>query len=286
MKTLVEKWVRPQKHSFIIKRIKLSNPLAQPEEVIMRMHDEYEISVIWGGSGKRIIGNSVQNLTETSMFLIGPNVPHSIQLDGHQKAQSITIHFLPNSFGEGFFELPENKWIKELLQQSRQGVDFGMVAATHYHRILERLQSTTSFDRMISFFMLLQELAQSPRKTLSSAGYSLCVNDKSYERVNKIYQYVLNKFDADNDVSLDEISNYVNMAPATFCRFFKKHFNKTFTHFLNEVRIGHACKMLQQTDMSVAEIAFASGYNHITHFNRQFKKFNGCSPKAYRLTLN
>lgn len=286
MKTLVEKWNKPQKHSFIIKEIPLVNPSSQPQEVIMRMHDEYEISVIRGGSGKRIIGNSIQYLSETSMFFIGPNVPHSVQLDGYSEARAITIHFLPESFGNGFFDLPENVHISELLQQSARGIDFGNVMAAHYYNVLEELRSKISFDRMITFFLLLQELSQMPRKTLSSAGYSPLVDDNNYEKVNKIYQYVLNTFDAEEDVTLDEISSYVNMAPATFCRYFKKHFNKTFTCLLNEVRIGHACKMLQETDLNVAEIAFASGYNHLTHFNRQFKKFVGYSPKAYRQTLN
>ena len=252
----------------------------------MRMHDEYELSVIRGGTGKRIIGNSIQHLSETSMFLIGPNVPHSVQLDGCQEARTITIHFLPKSFGDGFFDLPENNHINELLQQSMLGVDFGDVMADHYYDILEGLRQKTSFERMISFFLLLQELSQMPRKTLSSAGYAPHVDDNNYKKVNKIYQYVLNTFDSEEDVTLDEISSHVNMAPATFCRYFKKHFNKTFTCFLNEVRIGHACKMLQETNLSIAEIAFASGYNHLTHFNRQFKKFVGYSPKAYRQVLN
>ena len=286
MKTLVEKWNKPQKQSFIIKQIALTNPSSQPQEVIMRMHDEYELSVIRGGTGKRIIGNSIQHLAKTSMFLIGPNVPHSVQLDGYQNARSTTIHFLPKSFGNGFFDLPENKHINELLQQSMRGVDFGDVMADHYYDILEELRQKTSFERMISFFLLLQELSQMPRKTLSSAGYAPHVDDNHYKKVNKIYQYVLNTFDSEEDITLDEISSYVNMAPATFCRYFKKHFNKTFTCFLNEVRIGHACKMLQETNLSIAEIAFASGYNHLTHFNRQFKKFIGYSPKAYRQVLN
>ncbi len=286
MKTLVEKWNKPQKHSFIIKQIAIINPSSEPEEVIMRMHDEYEITVIRGGTGKRIVGNSVHHLAKTSMFLVGPNVPHSVQLDAYQEAHTITIHFLPESFGKGFFDLPENARINELLQQSMWGVDFGDAMAAHYHNVLEELQSKASFDRMISFFLLLQELSQMPRKTLSSAGYAPHVDDNNYKKVNKIYQYVLNTFDSEEDVTLDEISSHVNMAPATFCRYFKKHFNKTFTCFLNEVRIGHACKMLQETNLSIAEIAFASGYNHLTHFNRQFKKFVGYSPKAYRQVLN
>jgi len=286
MKTLVEKWNKPQENSFIVKQIKLDNPSGQPEEVIMRMHDEYEISVVRGGSGKRIIGNSVQHLTGNNMFLIGPHVPHSLQLDGHQTATALTIHFLPNSFGNGFFDLPENKQINELLQQSKLGVDFGEIMAYHYYDIFDNIRSKIGFERMISFFLLLQDLSRTPGKTLSSSGYSPHLDDYNYERVNKIYQYVLNTFDAEEDITLDEISSHVNMAPATFCRYFKKHFNKTFTCFLNEVRIGHACKLLQETDRSVAEIAFASGYNHLTHFNRQFKKLVGYNPKSYRQVLN
>ena len=287
MKKVVEKWSRPLEHSFIVKQIDLSNDSDKPQEVVMRMHDDYEISVISGGSGKRIIGNSIENFSGIDMFFIGSNVFHSIQLDGKTDAQVMTIHFLPKSFGDVFFCLPENKKIKNLLEQSKLGLSFDATVAKHYYKIFKDVLSEPPFTRMISFFTILQELALvEEKKPLSTYGFDPTANKKNYKRVDMIYNYVLSRFNDEEDITLDQIARYVDMAPATFCRYFKTHFHKTFTCFLNEVRIGHACKMLQETNMSIAEIAFASGYNHLTHFNRQFKKFMGYSPKAYRRELN
>lgn len=286
MKTLIEKWSHSQEHSFIIKQYPVTKQPTDPQEVLMRLHDEYEVTIITGCSGKRFIGNTIENFSKEELFLIGPQVPHSIQLDDGEEGDVITIHFLENAFGQGFFDLPENDSISRLLQEAQLGVGFNTKVAKHFHKKLARLFSLKPFERMIAFIKILQQLSLAQeRRVLSSHGFTPINNHKDYVIVNKTYEYIINRFE-DHQITLDEISSYVNMSPATFCRYFKKHFHKTFTGFLNEVRIGHACKCLQETNKNIAEIAFASGYNQLTHFNRQFKRIMGYSPKAYRKALN
>jgi len=172
-----------------------------------------------------------------------------------------------------------------MLDEASLGISFENYDLVKLSNRMSRISELTPFDRMISFLKLLNELAQTSRwRTLSSPGFSQMKNQKDYEIVNKIYQYIMTRFNEDI-ISLDEISSYVNMAPATFCRYFKKHFNKTLTEFLNEVRIGHSCKLLLETDNNITQICYESGYNQLTHFNRQFKKIIGYSPKEYRKKL-
>jgi AraC-like DNA-binding protein len=250
------------------------------------MHDEYEVTVMVGCSGKRFIGNTIENFSKQDLFLIGPHVPHFVQLDEHDKEDVITLRFLKEGFGENFFSLPENEFIARLLAEAQRGVSFDQADVPAFHQKIVELTTLQGFERMIAFFQLLQQMALNPRRrAISSRGFTLVKNVKDCEVVNKTYEYIINRF-ADHDITLDEISAYVSMAPATFCRYFKKHFHKTFTNFLNEVRVGHACKLLQETNYSIAAIAFASGYNQLTHFNRQFKRIVGYSPKEYRQLLD
>ena len=266
-------------HSFNIRGYTLSN---SPDGVLMRMHDEYEISILPKSSGKRYIGNSIEEFQGGDLFMIGPRVPHAVQFSPANKGEVITIHFHYNSFGSGFFDLPENAGIAGLLREARLGVSFDHHKVGYFHDSMMEVYHLRAFDRMLAFLKFLNELALvKERRLLSSQGFMQINAMKEYEVVNKVYDYVIDRYE-DDDISLSDISEHFNMAPNTFCRFFKKHFHKSFTRFLNEIRVGHACRMLLETNKNISEIAFASGYNQLTHFNRQFKRIIGYSPREYR----
>ncbi|PQV51492.1 AraC-like DNA-binding protein [Jejuia pallidilutea] len=286
MKTLVEKWTPSNEQSFIVKEYSITREYGEESEVLMRRHDEYEITVIIGGSGKRIVGNVIENFSEGDIFMLGPLVPHSVQVDEGQKVEGLTVHFLDSAFGKGFFDLPENRQILQLLKDSHFGVTYKGVA---YRSIVEKLKkmiALNSFDRMIELFQLLSSISKlKNRQLISSQGFTKITKNKDYVLVNKTFDYIMTRFEKE-PIPLEDISKHVNMSPSTFCRFFKKHFQMTYTHFMNEVRIGHACKLLQDTNKNIAQIAYSSGYNHLTHFNKQFKRIMGYSPKEYRREIN
>ena len=83
------------------------------------------------------------------------------------------------------------------------------------------------------------------------------------------------------ELNLDEIANIVNLNKSSFCRYFKSRTHKTCSHFLNEIRIAHACKLLINSNMSISEICYETGYNNISHFNRQFKQITGLTAREY-----
>ena len=88
-----------------------------------------------------------------------------------------------------------------------------------------------------------------------------------------------------NPISLDEVSDIVSMNKTSFCRYFKKRTKKTFTHFLNEIRIGHACNLLTEGSYSISESAYLSGYNSPSHFNKQFHTIKKISPSEFSKNL-
>lgn len=72
------------------------------------------------------------------------------------------------------------------------------------------------------------------------------------------------------------------MTEVSFSRFFKNRSGKTFINSLNDIRLGHASRMLIDTTHSVSEIAYNCGFNNISNFNRIFKKKKGCTPKEFK----
>jgi AraC-like DNA-binding protein len=83
------------------------------------------------------------------------------------------------------------------------------------------------------------------------------------------------------NISLDEISNIVGMTTTSFCRYFKKHTKKSFHTILNEIRVGHACKLLLENKLNISGVCFECGFNNVSNFNEQFKKIKGISPSRY-----
>ena len=74
------------------------------------------------------------------------------------------------------------------------------------------------------------------------------------------------------DISLGEAAKISAMSEVAFSRFFKKKTGNSFVDTLNEIRLGHASRLLIDTTQSINEVAFSCGFNNMSHFNRLFKR--------------
>ena len=73
------------------------------------------------------------------------------------------------------------------------------------------------------------------------------------------------------------------MSIPAFCNYFKKSTRKKYIDFLNEIRIGYACKLLtDNTQTTVEGACYDSGFNTLANFNKQFLKVKGMTPSKYR----
>jgi len=86
----------------------------------------------------------------------------------------------------------------------------------------------------------------------------------------------------DSNLTYETVAEYVGLSPEYFSRLFKKSKSITYTNFLTALRISHAKKLLDETNMSIAQIAYAVGYNSQAYFDTVFKKFEKCTPYSYR----
>jgi len=83
-------------------------------------------------------------------------------------------------------------------------------------------------------------------------------------------------------IKLDEIATVANISPNSFCRFFKSRTRKTYTQFINEIRIGNACKLLIEEKINLKQICYESGFNNFSSFHKFFKEITGKSPLQYQ----
>jgi AraC-like DNA-binding protein len=148
-------------------------------------------------------------------------------------------------------------------------------------RIMKEINDGNNYTRMTHFFELLNLLEQDKNfEFIANPGFVNTVNLPK-GRLEKVYEYSINNFN-DSSICLENIAESINMNKAAFCRYFKKITHKTYFQFLNEIRIGHACKLLiEEENKNITDVAFLSGFNNMSNFNRQFKLIKGKSPSSY-----
>ena len=248
-------------------------------------HREYEIDYISNGRGKRHIGDHISYYEDGDLIFLGPNLPHFGFTEGlHERHIEIVVQMKEEFLGSDFFRRPELKGIKQLFDRGKVGVSFQGETKKQVGLLLNEMLQFDNFDRLLRLLRVLQCMATSTEyKMLNASGFGLEVNGQDHERIEKIYEYVERNFLS--SVELEEASRLANMTVPAFCRYFKKLTNKTFTQFVNEFRIAHASSLLADDHLSIAAVSYESGFNNLSHFNKQFKAITGLSPREYRKNL-
>lgn len=255
-------------------------------------HPEYEIVLVTESSGKRFIGDAVSNFEPGDLALIGPNLPHLYrndsnyyQPDSQLRAKSIVVHFLEASFGAHFLTLPEAKEIKKLLEKSNRGLHITGSTNQIISEQLFELVALKGFSRWLKLLEILHTLSVSEEYSYISKANISGQNELESERMDRVLQFVLKNFN--QEISLKDAAVIANMAENSFSRYFSQRTRKSFTSYVNEIRLSHACKLLIDNEKSVAQLCFECGFETLSNFNRQFKRQYKINPLAYRkLHLN
>lgn len=253
---------------------------------VWHYHEQLELVVILKSSGTRFVGDSIEKFHQGEVVLLGKNLPHMwlndkayFNNDPNLKAEAVAIHFKEDFVGEHFFNTPEMSKIKELLENAKRGIKFENFNIELLNDI-KNMVYLDDFNRVIKIIEILNTLSKEENhRILSTAGFLNSFNKSDNKRLDKVHSYVFNNFK--NQITLNDVAEITLMNPTAFSRYFKKVNRKTFSRYLNEIRIGYACKLLLEQKYSVTDICFESGYNNLSNFNRQFKLITNYSPTEY-----
>lgn len=245
-------------------------------------HPEIELTLIVSSAGHRYVGDHIGRFAAGDLVLMGPNLPHSYVNDERtERAGSIVMQFLPDCLGAGFFELGEMRPIRALLERSRVGLSFHGPTRERVSGALTQFKGLDGAARLVAFLEILQTLAGSrDYRRLASPTYAPSLALYQGERINRVCELISRRFR--EKVTQSEASRAAKMSVPSFSRFFRRATNRTFRAFLNEVRVGHASRLLLESDRTVAEICYDSGFGNLSNFNRQFLKLRRVSPRDYR----
>lgn len=278
MEFVFEKIHVPNRHSFITRKL----PLKSVDNI--HSHNNFELNFITSGTGRRIVGDNISGFEKGDLVLMGPDLPHCWELSPQEEENTsfcIVTHFSEDIMKSDFFRMPELEKVMELLKESERGLRFKIDDHTEIQQTLERmtkLEGLEYYIEMLKVFNLLLQVTE--RDKLSNPIDSTVVFSKNLEKINKIYEYVFQNIQ--EGIKLDEAASLLNMAPSSFCRFFKKKTDITFMEYVKRVRVGMAAKLLAESDRQITQICFESGYNNLANFNHYFKNIMGKTPSEYR----
>ncbi|MBT8232867.1 MAG: helix-turn-helix transcriptional regulator [Saprospiraceae bacterium] len=268
--------------SFTLKKFYQSAPNYKPS---WHYHPELELVYVENGSGKIHVGRHLSYFKNGCLVLIGSNLPH-LGFVERLTANEIEIvaQFKLDFLGPQFFDAPEMLKVKQMLKLSLSGIKFSRHVRREVGGKLLELVEMDNFNKLLYFMRILNQLSEYDDFEILNVGEATMVsNPQDNDRLDEIFKYVRNNFNL--DIQLKEISKIVNMTPPSFCRYFKKATNVTFTEYVNKFKVVHATKLMSETNLSITEIADESGFNNKSHFIKQFKKITSQKPSEYRAGL-
>lgn len=254
----------------------------------LHQHPEIQITWVRMGSGNLLVGEQVHRFEAEDVFVIGANQPHLFNSDpayflpdSGLFIHALTLFFDPYKVGKIQQVLPELSEMGQLLKGFDRGMKVDALQKSQVIELLLKIQVARNLQRVAFFLELLECLHATDQPIFLSQQDTFSISESEGQRMSTIFQYLLQHYT--EDLELEQVAAQVHLSPPAFCRYFKKHTRKTFTVFLNEIRINAACQLLKEDPSStISSVAYSTGFNNIPHFNRTFKRVKGQKPNEWR----
>jgi AraC-like DNA-binding protein/quercetin dioxygenase-like cupin family protein len=249
------------------------------------VHPEYELILVLQSDGYRIVGDSIAPLSAGDMVFVGPGLPHIWQNESvagePRPVHALLIQFERGFLGDGLLRLPALEPIRRFLDRSARGLHIVGATRDHISTLMAEMIDLKGLERVLQFLKIFGVLAASEDcHPIASPTFASDTHLYDQERMNQVFQF-LNK-NISQTIRLPDVARIANMSEGAFSRFFRLHTGKTFPEFLNELRVGRACRFLVEDDKNVTEVGYECGFTNLSNFNRQFLKLKGLSPSAFR----
>ena len=245
-------------------------------------HEEIQLTFIIKGHGMAYIGDQIVEFSEGEIFLLGQKLPHVFKATEQLNSgiESISIFFEANFLGESFLQIPESSAIRKLFIDSKRGMRISEAIVPPVQNQIINISRESGFKRLILLLEVLQLISSEQNEFITGPDYHRPRRQTDGEKITNVFNYLTTNYA--NDISLAEVADVAHMSPTAFCRYFKQHTRKSYSTFLNEIRVNQACKLLQEDAEAISQIAYRTGFNNISNFNRQFKKITGYTPSDYQ----
>jgi AraC-like DNA-binding protein len=283
MKAAIHKSAIPDSQIFMIKYLE-----DQYFDPVWHSHSECQLFVPLEGTGTRFIGDSIKSFNPNELILTGSNLPHLWRSDeayfekgSALKIKGIVIYLQETLLGEHLMGKEEMVQLKKLFKRSSRGLEFYGDVKQKVIIMMKELVQLTGLDAFIHLLKILSLLSSTKESHyISHNEYVDPFKENETDRMSSVYEYILKNYR--KKINLNELADLLCMTPTSFSRYFTTVNNKGFAKFISELRVKHACKLLTETDLSIAIIAERSGFKTLSNFNKQFKDEMKKKPSDYK----
>jgi AraC-like DNA-binding protein len=240
-----------------------------------------ELTLFVQGSGTRFVGDHIGVFENGDLVLLGEKLPHYWHCRGNSTGISVQWHF-PES--HALWAFPEALPLLSLFERAKRGLLFTGKTAVEAGAMLRGLERSVGAGRLALMLALLQRLAEAAEaecRTLSARAFSLPPGEGHQRAIAAAVRHLVANYR--ETVRLEELLALTGLSRSSFARQFKQHSGRSFSEFLNGLRLEGACRELLETRRPILDIALASGFTQVSFFNRLFRRTYGCSPSAFRL---
>lgn len=233
-------------------------------------HTFFEMYYLEAGTRCHVAGDNLYKINAGELIIFPPFMMHHSYGETDVRFKRIVVYFTPEAVltPEVSERLSGQANSYRLTGHDRADVDL----------MLEELRQTQDARqefyneqlRLLLNYVLICIVRQAPTNSLLERT----------DRMTQVIRY-LHEHHGDH-LTLDEIAAHFHISPYYLCREFKGLTQSTVVQYLNNVRIGRAQLLLNETDLSISEISREVGFANVTHFNRVFKQITATSPSASR----
>jgi AraC-like DNA-binding protein len=244
-------------------------------------HPEFELTYIVHSRGRRFIGDHIGTYLDGDLLLIGPNLPHTWASEGEGSHQAVVIQFGEDVLGKAGVQGLSAGPMRKMLEQSALGLRFFGGAEANVGAALQEMAGLSPVRQLATLLTVLDDLSGAMESEVLSSR--LFVDEglgADAHPVDRVCSYIHEHYR--ERIPLERAAQEAAMSVSAFCRFFKRTTGKTFSRYVNELRLGNACRLLVETEQNIAQIAQDSGFTNLSHFNQAFLASKKLRPGEYR----
>jgi AraC-like DNA-binding protein/mannose-6-phosphate isomerase-like protein (cupin superfamily) len=255
-------------------------------------HDHFEITYIFKGEGTFHIENKRYEANEGDIFIIGNTEFHRLEAHHVRELKTIALYFLPEfvySVGQNSFDF---EYLRPFFDHSFEFTNKISKSEFNSYGVLdlmkkiyeEKLEKRDFFQLAVKNYLteILLLIIRHYRK-FSSDLIEYNKRSRNLERLKKVFSFLQNHYQ--ESISLESVAQIACMSPSYFCKFFKKVTGSTLTDYIFRLRIDRAKELLLSGDLNITKIAYETGFESHSYFDRIFRRFTRLSPHEYRYQL-
>jgi AraC-like DNA-binding protein len=246
-------------------------------------HRQLELTWIERGTGMRFVGDNVAPFTSGDLVLLGVDVPHAWVSAGASDPNACiasVIQFPIELISQASF--PELARARPLAERARVGLQIGGRCAESVQAVLGSMPAANAFRQLACLIEIIGLMSTHPADLapIATSPQPAAAPGVRARQIDRVTEWIARNMR--RELRVVEAARLAGVSPGAFPRFFRREAGKPFSTYVNDVRCGEACLKLRQSRGPIAAIAEQCGFRSISHFNRQFRRRLGATPREYR----